>query len=633
MVRQSLQNSQGNGRRKVALWENGEKPCSRVRSLFFLIFLMVGAIVLRLFFLQIANHNYYKDLAENQHSVFEDLIPKRGEIFLKEGQELYPAAVNKNTKMAFAVPREIKDPSAQAKILSEKLGLDEGDLLSRLSNKDDMYEVIKHKLNEQEIAELNNLKLEGIHLSEESFRYYPSSELASQVLGFVGWREENFGGRYGVENYFESQLAGEAGRLFQNKDNAGSWISIGNKELSQAKNGDSLVLTIDHIMQYETEKILKSVVKKFSAEKGSMIVMEVPTGKILALAGYPNFNPNDYKSGAMDSFRNLAVSDPYECGSVFKPITLAAAADAGKMNKDTTYNDSGQVVEAGYVIKNSDLKANGVQTMTQVLEKSLNTGAIYAEKLLGNENFSDYVKRFGFGEVTGIELPGESAGSTLNLKNPKRTINFFTASFGQGITVTPIQLVSAFNSIANGGMLMKPQIVEKIIRNDGSEEILAPQEVRKVISKDTADQMAIMLQSVVKSGHGKLAGVPGYLVGGKTGTAQVASSDARGYSEGKHIGSFVGFAPIDNPRFTVLVRIDNPQGVEWAESSAAPAFGELMKFLLNYKNIEPTEQYTQADLDSFARTHTFNEYFIKIKDEEEDKKDEETKKNDQPDKQ
>jgi len=274
-------------------------------------------------------------------------------------------------------------------------------------------------------------------------------------------------------------------------------------------------------------------------------------------------------------------------------------------------------------MRNSDLKAYGLQTMTQVLEKSLNTGVIHAEKLLGNANFADYIKRFGFGETTGIELPGESAGNIANLKNKKSDINFFTISFGQGITVTPIQLVSAYNAIANGGTLMKPQIVDKIIHSDGSVEEIAPQEIRKVISQSTANQVSQMLESVVINGHGKRAGVPGYKVGGKTGTAQVASTEKKGYEDGKNIGSFAGFAPIDNPQFTILVRMDDPKTVEWAESSAAPTFGELMKFLLDYKNIKPTEKFTDADLNAFRQTHTLNEYFINSMRDKKEKEDKE----------
>ena len=598
----------------------------RINFLFFLIFAFSGLVALRVYFLQVLNHEYYQDLADNQHSILQNLIPQRGEIFLKEGDELYPLAVNKVVKKAYAVPREMSEPDETAIILSEILELDEDDLRRRFSKRDDMYEPLRNNLPEDKVEKLDSLKLKGVHLADESLRYYPAKELASQVIGFQGWSGDDFGGRYGVERYYNSELSGQAGQIAKTKDGAGLWVPITSQAVKSARNGDSFVLSIDHIIQYEAEKMLRSAVEKYEAERGTVIVMEPFTGRILAMAGYPGFDPNQYQKEDMQNFRNLAVSDPYECGSVFKTITLASAIDAGKIRPDSTYVDTGAVTEAGFTIRNSDLKAYGLQTMSRVLEESLNTGVIYAEKLLGNENFSDYVKRFGFGSPTGIDLPGESAGNISNLKNVKRDINFFTATFGQGISVTPIQLISAYNAIASNGMLMKPKIAEKIIRSDGTQEEIPPEEVRKVISQQTAVEMAEMLRGVVVDGHGKPANVPGYLIGGKTGTAQVASSDSRGYEEGKNIGSFVGFFPTDNPAFTVLVRIDDPKTVEWAESSAAPLFGELAKFLLDYKNIQPTEDYTQADLNRFNVTHKLNEYFLTQEDDKEIK-DEENEKN------
>jgi len=592
----------------------------RIYALVLIIFLAGLAIVFRLYALQVNAYPFYKALADNQHSIFRDLVPKRGEIFLQDKGGLYPVAVNRETKMAYAVPKEIEDRERVSSVLSEALGLDRNELAEKLKDPEDMYEVIKHRLSDEEIEKINNSKLKGIRLADESYRYYPAGELASHILGFVGWKDQSFGGRYGSELYFEDRLKGQEGNIFQKGDTTGRWISTVEKEISYARNGDNIVLTIDHIIQYETEKILKSAIDKYEAERGTIIVMESGTGKILALANSPAFFPNEYaKVEKMEDFRNLAVSDAYECGSVFKTITLASSIDAGRINSNTVFTDTGLVNEAGYGIKNSDEKAYGKQTMTQVLEKSLNTGAIYAEKMLGNRNFSDYIERFGFGTPTGADIYGEAKGDIGNLKNLKSNIQFFTASFGQGTTVTPLQLISAYNVIANGGVLLKPQIIDKIVKDDGSEEITKKEEVRNVISKQAAQEVSQMLLSVVVNGHGKRAGVPGYLVGGKTGTAQVASSSAKGYEEGKTIGSFAGFAPVDNPRFTVLVRIDNPKSVQWAESSAAPTFGELMKFLLEYKNVEPTEKYVQKDLDEFNATHTLSADFLK-KQQEENKK-------------
>jgi stage V sporulation protein D (sporulation-specific penicillin-binding protein) len=589
----------------------------RIYALVSIIFLMGLAIAFRLYALQVNGYPFYKALADNQHSIFRDLVPKRGEIFLQDKSGLYPVAVNRETKMAYAVPKEIEDANQAASLLAEALGLDKNELAEKFKRPDDMYEVVKHRLSDEEIDKINGSKIKGIRLSDESYRYYPAGELASHILGFVGWKDQDLGGRYGSELYFEDRLKGQEGSIFHKGDTSGRWISTVDKEIKYAKDGEDIVLTIDHIIQYETEKILKSAIDKYQAERGTIIVMESGTGKILALANSPAFSPNEYaKVEKMEDFRNLAVSDAYECGSVFKTITLASSIDAGRISPNTVYTDTGLVSEAGYGIKNSDEKAYGKQTMTQVLEKSLNTGAIYAEKMLGNRNFSDYIERFGLGKLTGADIYGEARGDIGNLKNLKSNIQFFTASFGQGITVTPLQLISAYNVIANGGILLKPQIVDKIVKEDGSEEVVRTEEMRNVISKQAAQEVSQMLLSVVVNGHGKRAGVPGYLVGGKTGTAQVASNSSKGYEEGKTIGSFAGFAPVDNPRFTVLVRVDNPKSVQWAESSAAPTFGELMKFLLEYANVEPTEVYSQKDLDEFNATHTLSADFLKKQQEE-----------------
>ncbi|MFA5961808.1 MAG: penicillin-binding protein 2 [Parcubacteria group bacterium] len=583
----------------------------RINALGFLIVIITILVISRAYSLQVESYGYYTALADNQHSLFRKLVPERGEIFLKDRDALYPVAVNKETKMAYAVPKEIEDVDTASEKVAAVLGLDRNELIGKFSDKDDMYEVLKHRLSDEEIQALNDLRLKGVHLSSEEFRYYPAGELASHVLGFVGWRDDEFGGRYGSELYFESELKGEGGKLFQNKDASGRWITTGDRDIAYAKNGNDLVLTIDHSVQYETEKMLAAAVKKFEAKRGAIIVMESKTGKIISMASFPTFNPNEYaKVEDMEAFRNLAVSDPYECGSVFKSFTLASAIDDGKISPDTTYVDTGTVTEAGYAIKNSDLKANGKQTMTQVLEKSLNTGVIFAQKQMGNQVFADYIKKFGFGSLTGTDIYAEVSGNLTNLKNPKRSIEFFTASFGQGITVTPLQLISAYNAIANNGILLKPQIIDKVMHDDGSVTQIAPEEVRRVISQQSAYETTQMLRSVVTDGHGKQADVPGYLVGGKTGTAQVVGPSG-GYEDGMNIGSFAGFAPTDNPKFTMLVRLDDPKAVEWAESSAAPTFGELMKFLLEYYHIEPTQEYSQKDMDKFNQTHTLENSFIK----------------------
>ncbi len=348
------------------------------------------------------------------------------------------------------------------------------------------------------------------------------------------------------------------------------------------------MLTIDKNIQYTACTALQQAVQKHGASGGSLVVLEPATGAVRALCNAPDFDPNAYAAVADQArFTNAALSSPYEPGSVFKAITMAAALGEGVVTPETTYEDTGQVVIGPDTIKNSDGKAHGRQTMTQVLDESLNTGAVFASRLVGGAKFLDYVKRFGFGEPTGIELPEERSGNLASLKG-RNDIYLATASFGQGITATPLQLAAAFGAIANRGQLMRPYVVQAVAKPDGRTEVTSPTSVRQVVSPEVARTLSAMLVSVVEVGHGKRAGVPGYYVAGKTGTAEVAGVAKLGYQQNKNIGSFVGFAPVDDPKFVMLVRVDEPKDVVFAESSAAPVFGEVAKFLLQYYQVPPS---------------------------------------------
>jgi cell division protein FtsI/penicillin-binding protein 2 len=584
------------------------KTSFRIYILVVFVLAVVGLVIFRLYTLQVLAYGYYRDLASDQHKVFGELIPKRGEIFVKDSNGYYPVAVNKELNLVYAVPREVENPRETVRQIAPILEIDEQEMEEKLDQPDGWYVVLKHKVEEQKADEIREKKLKGIYFSPESERFYPGGSFASQLVGFVGSDGNQVKGRYGLEAYWEKELAGNEGRLEQERDTGGRWISIGEKTVVPAENGVDIYLTIDHTIQYRAEIAIKKALEKFQADSGSVVVLEPQMGRVLAMASAPDFNLNDFsKIEDMSLFSNPAVSGTYECGSVFKPITMSAGIDSKVVTPDTTYTDTGAINEAGYTIKNSDGKANGVQTMTQVLEKSLNTGVIFVEKLLGNLRFYEYVKNFGFGQMSGIETIGEVPGSISGVAE-LRNINSFTATFGQGISMTPLQLANAFAVIANGGKLTRPHLVEKIVESDGEEKITQPKEERRVISRETSLDLARMLVSVVKNGHGKKAGVPGYLVAGKTGTAQVPKKDGPGYEEGVHVGSFAGFAPAYDPKFVMLVKLDNPKNVEWAESSAAPTFGEMAKFMLDYFGVEPTEGYTQKDVDLFNATHDVSIY-------------------------
>ena len=315
--------------------------------------------------------------------------------------------------------------------------------------------------------------------------------------------------------------------------------------------------------------------------------MEPQTGKIVAMSSYPTFNPNNYNTEDIANFTNSNISQVYEPGSVFKVITMAAGIDAGLVAPSTTYTDIGEVQVDDRTIKNSDLKAHGQQTMTQVLEASLNTGAVFVVQKLGKYLFNKYLGQFGFTHLTGIDLKGEVDAQIKDVRQV-RDVDLATMAFGQGIAVTPIQMLAAVGAIANDGRLMKPHIVDRILYPSGAVSI-DPVVEGQAISSQTAQLVSAMMVSVVENGHGQKAGVPGYWIAGKTGTAQIPSPNG-GYLDGfgNTIGTFVGFGPVENPRFVMLTRVDKPKDVQFAESSAAPLFGQIAKFLLDYWRIPPT---------------------------------------------
>lgn len=548
-------------------------------------------IVLRLVVLQVVSAGYYKSLAEDQYDFYKKLIPSRGEIKVTDNTspETFIVAGNITKQTVFAIPRDVVNAVDTAKALSEILEMDPQEIQNKISDQSRKYVILKRQLTEDQENRIRQLKLSGIGFDPETVRYYPEKNFLSHVLGFVGYRDgaQEKEGLYGLERYFQSDLAGRQGSLSQEKDATGAWIFGGKRDLKPAVNGSNLILTVDRSIQFNAQMILQKTVERHQADGGCIIVMNARTGAIMAMASSPDFDPNEYNKAPSPSvYNNSCTTGSYEPGSVFKPVTMAAAIDKGKVSADTTYVDEGEYRVDDFVIKNSDNKAHGVQTMTEALEKSLNTGVIFAKNQVGDAVFLDYMKKFGYGQKTGIELP-EGEGELKNLNN-KIAVNFATASFGQGFYATPIQLVQSYSAFANGGKMVKPYIVQAVVSADGKTVTSEPVESSQIISPKTAKTIGAMLVNVVENGHGKRAGVPGYYIAGKTGTAQVAKKNGKGYEENNNIGSFVGFGPVDDPKFVMLVRVDHPRTVQFAESTAAPAFGELAQFIVNYYNIPPT---------------------------------------------
>lgn len=560
-----------------------------------LIFIVAAIILHRLFVIQVLSHEELFSRAKSQHQYYEELTPKRGEIYLQNKGKTYPASVNEEMDTVIAVPKNIVDIEGTAMTLATILNTPVEEIREKIAkNREDMYEIIKRKLTDKESLELQNKGLKGIELIPEYWRTFPASPLASQTIGFLGYNGEDKSGQYGVEEYFDSSLKGKGGFIKAEKDTGGRWISVGLRTLQKANDGDSLVLTIEQSVQYFVEKKLEEAVKKFQAISGNILIIEPKTGRIIAMANYPTYDNANY-SEVSDAalFQNKCIQEQYEPGSIFKPVTYAIALDTGKMEPTTTYHDGGSVSMAGYTLHNFDGKGRGTIPMTKALDLSLNTGAIFAQQRAGKENYYQYLKNFGLGEKTGIDLIGEAEGDIRNLAEMK-DLNFATASFGQGISLTPIQMVTAFSAVINGGHLMKPQIVEKVIKNNGEEISIPPKEIRKVISETASSKMRAMLISVVKNGWSIKSAIPGYLIGGKTGTAQIPNPNGAGYSS-EMVHSYITAAPMNDPRFTVLVKLDKVKAVNFSSDSSSPIARQILEFLLDYYNISPTEDITDKE--------------------------------------
>jgi len=560
-------------------------------------FLLLFGVVLvgRLFYIQIIKGDFYKALAQGLYGTETQIIGERGEIFFKNGE---PLAINTDWPLVFSSPIEVKEKEIAAEKLAEILSLGEESKLSSLSfadaregeedksssspfatvqaakdfileklKKDNLYEPIKRRITDEEIQKIKEINLTGIYLGKEAGRYYPQGTLASQLIGFV---DANSQGQYGIEDYYDEILQGR-----------------------RDQQGKDIFLTVDYSIQFRAEKLLEQAKENLDIEGGEIIVMNPNSGEILALANFPNFNPNQYSAVSdFKIFENGVTQKIFEPGSVFKPITMAGALEEQKITPQTTYLDPGVVEFDGWPIYNYGQRVYRGETtaeitMTEVLEKSINTGAVFAEEKLGHDSFLRYLDKFGFFKLTGIDLQ-EVYSENREFKKGYE-INFATASFGQGIEMTPIQLIRAYSAVANGGKLVRPYVVKKIINGEEVSEVAPKIEEDSIISSKTAAQLTAMLVSVVENGFAKSARIPGYYVAGKTGTAQISFAalevEKKGYSD-KTWQSFVGFTPAFNPGFIILVKLNNPK-TKTAEYSAAPIFQDLAKYIVDYYQIPP----------------------------------------------
>ncbi|MBZ5514056.1 MAG: transpeptidase family protein [Acidobacteriia bacterium] len=549
----------------------GSLTLSRGLLLGGLLALWMLALVARLYHLQIIQYVDLLARAERQQQRTVEIAPKRGTIY---DRQLQPLAMSLAVDSVFAVPSEIPNPEMVADLLAPALGLGKGDLLGRFKTFKSFCWV-KRKVSAGESARVRDLNLQGIYFQKEMKRFYPKGELAAQVMGYVGLDDHGLGG---LEYRMNDTIRGTPGRVLIAADARRQSFRSTERPGQPGKN---VVLTLDENIQYIAEKALADAVVKWRMASGAVVVQNPQTGEILAMAGYPTFDPNDFGKSAPEARINRAVSWVFEPGSTFKLVTVSAALEEHLASPGEVINcQNGSIVLAGHTIH--DHEPYGGLTVRQVVAKSSDVGAIKLGLRLGEERLYRYIRGFGFGSPGGIELPGEERGL---LQPPAHWsgISIGEISMGQEVGVTALQLVSAYSAIANGGVLHPPRVVGDVFLGD-SHERAAPAMGRRLVSRETAEEMKEILAEVVEEGTGITARLAGYSAAGKTGTAQKIDSSGT-YSKAYYVSSFVGFAPVRNPAVTILVVIDSPVGGYYGREVAAPVFRSIAEQTLGYLNV------------------------------------------------
>lgn len=563
-------------------WKNQVRD--RLIVVFYVVILLFLIIGYRLIDIQIFQHELYKAKAESQHKGTITIPALRGSIMDRK----YIVLANSLALTSItADPTLIKDRHKTAVLLSQILGDSEEVLESKLSAAT-RFVWIGRKLDDDKVEKIMKLELPGIFTMKETTgkRFYPKGELASHILGCTGIDDQ---GLDGIEAVMDSYLKGKPGTMTTEMDLVGRLIPGGISSVIAASSGYNVVLTIDESIQYIVETALEKAVKAYGADTGSVLVMDAKTGEILALANKPDYKSKDPKSpDYMQLTRNSIVTDAYEPGSTFKVVLAAAALDSGKVGMNDQIQCGDTIQAGGWTLHNANdgFGGNATETITDIIAYSFNTGSVAMGLRMGSKIFYDYIVKFGFGDITGIELPGETEGILPPLKDWSE-INLATISFGQGIAVTPLQIVSAVQGSINNGEQMQPRIIRQILDSEGNiVKDFKPEVKSRPISKETSYKINMILRNVVENGTGKKARIPGYLVGGKSGTANVVENGM--YAKGKYIASFVGFAPAEDPKFVMLVKIKNPKGTIWGGTVSGPIFAEIGREILWRLGIPPS---------------------------------------------
>ncbi|KKR95028.1 hypothetical protein A3A55_00095 [Candidatus Roizmanbacteria bacterium RIFCSPLOWO2_01_FULL_40_14] len=546
--------------------------------------LIAGAftlIWLRLFYWQVLSHELLSNLADNQHFFRLEIPPARGEIRSRDGT---PLVANQTAYLVFAEKKYVDDIEEYSEKLAPILEEEEASI-SGLLNEHDVWVPIKHQVDEQTVDKIKELELAGLGFEREDKRFYPETSMAAHLLGFVG--KDALGkpkGYFGLEGFYDKELAGQPGFLLQERDAYGNPIVIGKIDRIEPKHGRSLVLYLDKTVQFIAETKLKKALEKYGAKAGNVVILDPKTGGILASASYPNYDPLLFSEFPDEYYRNPIVADTYEPGSTFKPLVMAKAFELKKLKPTDTYDESGPVTVSGYQIKTWNSEYHGKISMSEILQYSSNVGMVYISSMLGKDGMLSLLSDLGLGSKTGIDLQ-EEAETFMRDENEWRDIDLATTSFGQGIAITPIQMIRAIAAIANNGVLMEPRLVKEIVSEDGKKIEIPPKETRRLYSAPTAKVIAELMVDAVEYGEAQWTVTKGFRIAGKTGTAQIPVEGH--YDSDKTIASFVGFGPVENPRFVMLVTLREPTSSPWGSETAAPLFFDIANELFPYFGMYP----------------------------------------------
>lgn len=559
----------------------------RIRIIAVLFFCAALLLLFRLYFLQILKGSELRENVEAQYVVRAGNSDERNDIFFQDKSgELFVAALMESGYLLAINPKEIKDPEKTYEKLSAIIPLDHERFMKGAEKRVDPYEEIAPRINEEQAQSVRKAGIPGVMLVSKKWRVYPRKELAAHMLGFVAYKDDERIGRYGLERYWEHALKKQADGLYVNFF-AEIFSNIGTLVGGAGSEKGDIVTSIEPTVEQRLEETLSTVAEKYHSRISGGIIMDPVDGSIIALAAYPTFDPNTFNTMPDSSiFGNPMVESVFEFGSIMKPLTMAAGIDSGVITPETEYTDNGFIIRDDARVSNYDGKARGRVNMQEVLNQSLNTGAAFVAEKMGKDRFAEYMLALGFGEETGIDLPGEVPGIVSGLRSGS-ALDLASASFGQGIAVTPIAMARALSSLANHGAIPTPHVADSVrLSTGGAYSAWAPNE-RRVFQAESTDMVTLMLINAVDVAllEGKIK-LERHTIAAKTGTAQIAKPDG-GYYTDRYLHSFFGYFPAYEPRFLILLFTVEPQGVMYASQTLAEPFAELTRFLIGYYNIPP----------------------------------------------